>query len=492
MASASRLVAAVGMSRVGDALLATRLDGAELNTLRADQVDDELLGALWAELGALHAAGIAHSGLDPHAIVVDPAGRVRLGSFERAEPLTRMSQVDADRAQLLVTTALAVGPDRATAAALRALVDEEDAFTPLVAHLQPAAFDDELRRTVTAASLSLDDLRTAVSAAAGIDVPDLQRIWRVTWSSLIRLGLFGVVAYTLISQLADIGWDTIVAAIRSASLPILLAALVLGQVPRVAQAGSLRTASPTPVPLLRMTKLVFATCFINLAVPSTAARVATSIRFFQRSGATPAGAVSAGALDSVFGFAAQITLLVSFLLLGLGTLGFGGESSFELDTSTVTVTEVAVAVAALLVIAVIAVVVIEPLRRRAVHVLGQLKDALSVLHSPGTVVRLLAWNLAAELLFSLTIWTVLRAFGQEVDLVDTVIINEVVALFAGLVPVPGGVGVTEGALTAGFVAVGVPEDVAFSAALCYRICTFYLPPIWGYFSMSSLQREGYL
>ena len=115
-----------------------------------------------------------------------------------------------------------------------------------------------------------------------------------------------------------------------------------------------------------------------------------------------------------------------------------------------------------------------------------------MLHSPGTVVRLLAWNLAAELLFSLTIWTVLRAFGQEVDLVDVVIINEAVALFAGLVPVPGGVGVTEAALTAGFVAVGVPEDVAFSAALCYRICTFYLPPIWGYLSMSSLQREGYL
>ena len=74
---------------------------------------------------------------------------------------------------------------------------------------------------------------------------------------------------------------------------------------------------------------------------------------------------------------------------------------------------------------------------------------------------------------------VLRAFDEQVDFADVVIINEVVALFAGLIPVPGGVGVTEGALTAGFVAVGVPEDIAFSAALCYRMCTFYLPPIWG-------------
>ena len=88
--------------------------------------------------------------------------------------------------------------------------------------------------------------------------------------------------------------------------------------------------------------------------------------------------------------------------------------------------------------------------------------------------------------------TVLRAFGQEVDLVDVIIINEAVAFFAGVVPVPGGIGVTEAALTAGFVAVGVPDDIAFSAALCYRLCTFYLPPIWGYGSLQWLTRKGYV
>ena len=183
------------------------------------------------------------------------------------------------------------------------------------------------RRSIGSADLSLDDLRAATAAAADIEVPDLQKVYRVSWGSVIRLVLLVAVAYALISQLADIGWDTITEALRSAGLPMLLAALVLGQTPRVAQAGSLRTASPADVPLFRVTKLMFSICFINIAVPSTAARAATSIRFFQRSGATPAGAVSAGALDSVFGFLAQITLLLTFLVLGLGTLGFGGESS---------------------------------------------------------------------------------------------------------------------------------------------------------------------
>ena len=146
----------------------------------------------------------------------------------------------------------------------------------------------------------------------------------------------------------------------------------------------------------------------------------------------------------------------------------------------------------LVIVAVIAYFAVGRLRSLVSKTAGQLKEALSVLRSPDAVVRLLGYNLVAELLFSLTIWTVLRAFGQEVDYVDAIIINEAVALFAGLIPVPGGVGVTEAALTAGFIAVGVPDDIAFSAALCYRLCTFYLPPIWGYLAMNSLQKDGYL
>ena len=107
--------------------------------------------------------------------------------------------------------------------------------------------------------------------------------------------------------------------------------------------------------------------------------------------------------------------------------------------------------------------------------------------------RLLAFNLAAELLFSLTIWTVLRAFGQQVDLADVVIINEVVALFAGLDPGPGRRrrhgGGAHGRLRRRR---GPRGHRLLRGALTYRMCTFYLPPIWGYLSFNSLQRDGYL
>jgi uncharacterized membrane protein YbhN (UPF0104 family) len=44
-------------------------------------------------------------------------------------------------------------------------------------------------------------------------------------------------------------------------------------------------------------------------------------------------------------------------------------------------------------------------------------------------------------------------------------------------PVPGGIGVTEAALTAALAAAGVPDSAAFAAAVTYQLVIFYLPPI---------------
>jgi uncharacterized membrane protein YbhN (UPF0104 family) len=38
----------------------------------------------------------------------------------------------------------------------------------------------------------------------------------------------------------------------------------------------------------------------------------------------------------------------------------------------------------------------------------------------------------------------------------------------------------------------VPESAAFATALLYRIATFYLPPIWGWFVLQSLRKNRYL
>ena len=73
----------------------------------------------------------------------------------------------------------------------------------------------------------------------------------------------------------------------------------------------------------------------------------------------------------------------------------------------------------------------------------------------------------------------LHAFGADAHLSQLVLVNTLVVLFAGLMPVPGGVGVAEAGYIAGLQAIGNESTIAISTALSFRLVTFYLPPLWG-------------
>ena len=71
-------------------------------------------------------------------------------------------------------------------------------------------------------------------------------------------------------------------------------------------------------------------------------------------------------------------------------------------------------------------------------------------------------------------------------------VNMSASFLAGLVPVPGGIGVTEAAMIAGLTAFGIPPDTASAAVLTHRLFTTFLPPIWGNFATKWLLARGYL
>jgi uncharacterized membrane protein YbhN (UPF0104 family) len=72
------------------------------------------------------------------------------------------------------------------------------------------------------------------------------------------------------------------------------------------------------------------------------------------------------------------------------------------------------------------------------------------------------------------------------------LVNTLASLFAGFMPVPGGMGVAEAAYTAGLVALGVPNAPAMSTAIAFRMVTYYLPPVWGAVAMRWLRAHSYL
>jgi uncharacterized membrane protein YbhN (UPF0104 family) len=107
-------------------------------------------------------------------------------------------------------------------------------------------------------------------------------------------------------------------------------------------------------------------------------------------------------------------------------------------------------------------------------------------------VELFCGNAAGELTFAVSLGAVCHAFGISLSLSELLVINVGASVLAGFIPVPGGVGAAEATLTAGLVAFGVDQPTAFAIAICQRLCTHYLPPIWGYFSLRWLHRHGYV
>lgn len=478
-------VVTAGTNVIGDGVLVVRRKGPMLSEVAGD-LDDATLAGFWDALAQLHRAHIAHASIDPDHLRLQPGGVgiADLGSGYMAKGETELL---VDRAQLFVTTALSVGVERATTAARAALGDE--GLGEVASYIQPAALTLSLRRRCDTAGIDIDELRKATLTLLGIEERDLQKLRRVSWSGIITSVIMFVAGYLLISQLTEVGIENIVSAMRNASIPILIAAFVVSSSGRVANAIGLEGISPTPVPLGRLTTLQFAQTFVNLAMPSTAGRVAVNIRFFQRNGVEPTTAVAMGALDGFTGFLCQLLILGSILLLGFGSLDMNLSADFDVDK----ITSLLVWLGIGLVIGLVVIAAVPVLRNWVLDKVHKVKAfLLPFLKSPRRLAVAFGANMASELIGALTHLTVLAAYGQTPGYINVLVVAIFVSLFAGLMPVPGGIGVTEAALTAGFIAIGVPEDIAFAAALTSRVITFYFPPVIGAFAFRSLRKQGFL
>jgi uncharacterized membrane protein YbhN (UPF0104 family) len=484
----SPLVTAGSAGR-GDALVVVRPLGPAIASADTEgalrEIDEAGISGLWQAIGRLHEAGMAHRRIDLDRVVVTPERSLALSDLSSSTVAAEPEDTAKDRAQVLVLALLAIGEEQAIANARQVLGD--DAIVAVLPYVQDAAMPPLLRAELDDRKIDLDDVRDRLGTTLGVGEQPLIKLRRVTWGSVINLALLAFAAFAIISLLGDIDLETFLDDLSEASWWWLAFALLLAQLPRIPSAISTMGAIKRPLPLGPLTTLQFAICYVNLAIPSTAARVAINIRFFERFGVPPTVAVSAGAIDGVSGFIVQIALFL--LLFFWSDLDFG----FEVDTDDLSgVATLALITIAVVVVAGIVVLAVPKLRRWLLAKLKEAREALSVLRSPTKVLQLFGGNLLAQLGFAIALGACVRAFHTEVPLTSLVLINTVVSLFAGLLPIPGGMGVSEAGLTIGLTAAGLPNEIAFAAAIAYRFASFYLPPIWGYFCYRWLVKHRYL
>jgi uncharacterized membrane protein YbhN (UPF0104 family) len=478
-----RLVTA-GSAGQGDALVVVRPDGVPLRAWTG-AIDDAAIDGLWHQLDLLHDAGIAHGRVDLDRLVVHTDRTIGFSDLSSASVAADQPDMLQDRAQVLTVTLLLVGEERAAAAARRALGD--DGLLPVLPYVQEAAMAAQVREALDAEDIELDDVRGRLRALLGAPDQPLIRLRRVTWGSVLNLALLAIAAYMLISAFGDIDMAEFVDDLKDASWAWLAFALLLAQLPRIPSAVSTMGSLQQPLPLGPLTALQFAICYVNLAIPSTAARVAINVRFFQRFGVTPTTAISAGVIDSVSGFVVQFMIFLLLFTVSDADLGLSTDTSDVSGLATIALIVIVGVVILAIVIALVA-----PVRRRVVSIYRQARSALRVLRSPRKVLQLFGGNVAAQVLFAVALAACVEAFGETVSLTELLLINTVVSLFAGLLPIPGGIGVSEAGLTMGLTAAGLSSEVAFAIAIAYRIASFYLPPVWGWFCYRWLVNKRYL
>ena len=478
-------VLTVGMGPEDDALLVTRQpDVAPLELSSADDISDELLRDICQQVAKLHNAGIAHRRLNAGNTLVTADGPM-LVDFSAATLGAPQLLLDIDVAELLVACTVLVGPDRA----LRNAVDAGwgSSIARVLPYLQRAALTPHLRDLARTHEVALGDLRKAAAQVAGVEEPEMARLRRIRLKDVALMAALILAAYLLITQLADIGFGTIADELRGAELVWVVVALILAQTTFIPSGISVRGGVATPLPLLPCVVLQSAIKFITLTVPSSAGRVAANLRCLQRMGASRAEAVAGGALDDASNTIVQVALF------GLALLFVG----VDIDTSEFEGAgpdrRLLFAIALALIVSAAVVIAVPRVRER---MLGGVRDVLRGLWSVARVRRkrleLFGGSLASELLYALALGAACLAYGVHLNVAQLVFVNTSASVLSSLVPVPGGIGAAEAALSAGLISMGVDESTAFAVAVTQRLCTFYLPPIWGYFSLRWLARKGYV
>ena len=372
------------------------------------------------------------------------------------------------------------------AAAQRSL--STDDFVALLAFLEPTALTSNVKRHVHEPKKRLKELREAGATLTGVEPPKPIELHRFSLSSVFLAAAFAFGVYLLVGQLAGVAAMGDI--FKDAIWGWVGVTFVLAQLPQFAQGLAMLGAVSARLPFGPVIGVQFANAFTGL-VGGTAGNATLNIRFFQKQGVQSAVAVTSGILTSASGFIVQAFLIILTIVVT------GSEFDLSIGSDGDGIPGWLVAVIVGLAIAAVIMFFLPKVRRRVrdfVH--NQVHTAWTnlrgVLANPRKAVQLFGGNLASQLVYAMVLGAALHAYGESLPLLQLVLINCIASFIGGAAPVPGGMGVIETGLIAGFTASGIPEAQAVAATFTARLCTSYLPPIWGWFALSWLRKKEYV
>ena len=463
------------------ALLAyTRIEGKSFAQIGASLTDADLDGA-WRAMRTLHEANVSHRTLMADNVLRDPSGGIWLLNPEQGLVAASDVAQRIDQAELLCTLALLTSPERAVASGQRVLGAQRLATT--LAVLQPLALMPQTRAALRRRKdilVSLANILEGLTPERPADQINLERL-RPRW--LLTIGAGTVAAYILLAQLGRVD---LVSLLRQANWSWAALAVVLSVLTYIGATWTVDGFVPEKLRFWRTFEAQWAASFATLVSPPTLGAVAVNVRYLQRSGVHPALAGASVGVSQLFAFGSHILLLLGFAYIA------GANQEVE-----VTPPDWALAVGAVLVVIAVAVMVLPMTRlwalRRIMPIFKQVGPRLMTLaQDPRKIATGVAGILILNLGYCACLIASVRAFGGGGTWAAIAVVYLAGAAIGQAAPTPGGVGAVEAALAAGLTAAGIDAGVAVSSTLLFRIFTFILPVIPGWFCFNNLQREGLL
>jgi uncharacterized protein (TIRG00374 family) len=477
-----------------------------MDLLGSEEIFDATLRDMWTSVSKLREHHLAHRALRTEHIYVDDEGRAWLTAFALAELGSDDALLDNDVAELLASSALQVGIDRAVASAAAGLGDEPVARA--TRYLQPLAllgvtgtkireFDRARRVKVTgrqaARTLSpgqrpelLRELRTAVADATSTPPPTLEHLGRFTWKTMLTLlGAF-VVIHLLVPQLANA--PEAIDALRDANWW-----WVIGAVPAIFVAQAFSTllqlgTIPARLPFRPTYVVQFGGSFLNKVTPANVGGMALNFRYLQKAGVDAGAATGSVGLQALGGQVTNFVLLAGFL----AATGRSTSVHFTVHHRQGVLLVITGILVALVLFG------LTPRGRRFFRekVWRFLRSAgatiVEVAKSPSHVVGAVVGAFGVPLVQIVALAMCMHAVGGTLPFVQVGAVYMGARVLAGAAPVPGGLGALETALIAGLSALGMPVGPAASAVLVYRLLTFWLGVPFGWVGLKIAESRGYV
>ncbi len=453
--------------------LATLDPGAEL--------DDRMLRDLWRQVAVLRRHRIAHRALRPDNVVVDRDGTCWIVDFSDAVVGAGRRALDLDVVEGLVSLSMSLPAERVVAAAVAELGGP--VVAGVVPLLQPAALTPATRGELRRGDATLEQVRACALDITGTPPQALEQLQRITMKSVLGLAVAFLGLYVLLPQLADLGQT--VEAFGDADWRWAPGVIVFAFVTFGAATVSQLGAVPDRVPWGPMLRAQLASAFVGKLGPANVGGMALNVRVLQKAGVDSATASAGVGLNQLAGVVVHVGLLIGFVLWSGRTDRLAGLSAPDDEI-----------VIALVVIVVLALALsLSPLGRRllqpAIRFFRSAAGAVvRTLRDPVRVLALLGGSAGITLsnLFALAL--TLQAFGGGVAFPSLGAAYLAAAAVANVAPTPGGLGPLEATLVVLLSGAGLDNATAVSVTLSFRLATYWLPILPGWFVFELMQRRG--